>query len=794
MESDLQSGFTLGEFQVRPLQGLLVGPKGDHHLQPKVVDVLLCLASSPGQVVEHSEILEKVWGSPDASQDALIHAISELRSGLTDRADSPQYIQTIPKRGYRLVCAIGPSTGPVQAAVTSDSVGSEATGGLRKLWAALQKRNVVRVSLAYAAVSWVLLQFFQIVFDALVFPPWSMRVFVVILAAGFLLAVVIAWAYQVVPEVSTADPVGTGRHARRLHQLVDVSIITVLAIGVSLLVYRQFVNKPVFQHVADLSVRESPAEPDDHSVAVLRFASLGGDRRFSDGLSENLLHLLARFKEIKVPSRTTTWNLSDKNVGSTDIAEQLRVRYVLEGSVQQEEDQIRVVAQLIDGSSGNHVWSENYDHALTAETYFSTQDDIAVKVIDQIQATLSSESEKFIGRNRTANLLALDHYLKGREFLRKQKTDENLAGAVREFDAAYTIDPDYAEAMAGLCESHLAHYVSTRNEDHFVDAERSCLRAATMDDSLGEVYAAMGSLYRYAGRYDEAQMYLGKALDLIPDSAAALEELGRAYRAGNKLVLAETTFQKAIVVEPGNWSVYKSMGAFLFRTGRYTEALPYFRQVLTLEPENTAGYNNLAVTNFMLGRFDEANVAWGHIIGNSPTRLTYVNYANSLYYSRDYVESVAMYRKALDLDDSDHRAWRSLAASLRYVEGEQLAVADAYSRAIELAQANLSINPDNPETLSQIAVSYARTGKDQLAERSLETVVKVGWENPNTSFFVALAYHLLGKSDAAISELERAVVMGFPRSLIAWDPDFQSLNSNKRYMALLETGETLPGS
>ena len=117
--------------------------------------------------------------------------------------------------------------------------------------------------------------------------------------------------------------------------------------------------------------------------------------------------------------------------------------------------------------------------------------------------------------------------------------------------------------MAGQCEAHLAYYVTTRDEDHFVNAERACLRAATMDDSLGEVYAAMGSPYRYAGRYEEAQLYLVKALGLIPDSAPILEELGRAYRAGNKLVLAETTFQKAVVVEPSGWSVYKSMGNFL---------------------------------------------------------------------------------------------------------------------------------------------------------------------------------------------------------------------------------------
>jgi TolB-like protein/Flp pilus assembly protein TadD len=662
------------------------------------------------------------------------------------------------------------------------------------LWAKLKKRNVVRVSLAYTAVSWVALQFAQIIFDALVFPPWSMRVFLVALAAGFLVAVVIAWAYQVIPEASSSGKTAGEPRTHRLNQLVDLSIIAVLAIGVSLLAYRQFINKPVFMDSGSPVEDVSFVAPDEYSVAVLRFTNLGGDQRFSDGLSENLLHLLARLKEIKVPSRTTTWKLSDENIGSKEIASHLSVRYILEGSVQKEDDQIRVVAQLIDGTSGDHVWSESYDHTLTADTYFSTQDDIAAKVVGQIQATLSTESEQYIGRERTGNLQALEHYLKGREYLRAQKTEDNLAGAVAEFDAAFQIDLNYAEAMAGLCEANLAYYVSTRNEDYFVDAERSCLRAATMDDTLAEVYAAMGSLYRYAGRYDEAQMYLIKSLDLIPDSVASLEELGRAYRAGNKLVLAETTFQKAVVIEPSNWSVYKSMGAFLFRTGRYEEALPYFRQVITLQPENTAGYNNLAVTNFMQGRFDEANTAWHHIIEDSPTRLTYVNYANSLYYSRKYEESVSIYRRALDMDDSDHRVWQGVASSLRHIAGQEKTSAEAFQRAIETAQVSLTVNPDDSETLSQIAVSYARAGNDQLAQQSIDRVVAVGWENPNTSFFVALAYRLLGNDDEAIQVLERAVVMGFPRALIAWEPDFQSLNSNKRYMALLELGQPKPGS
>lgn len=787
MKDRLQEGFRIGEFTVVPLQGQINGPAGSSHVQPKIVDVLVCLAASPGEVVEHARILEAVWGSPNASHDALTHAISEIRHCLGDHADRPSYIQTIPKRGYRMIAAVelvGSAEEHRGSAIIDE------TGNLSAIWSLLKERNVVRVSFAYAAVSWLILQFAEILFDALAFPEWSMRVFVVVLAVGFLLAVVIAWVYQVVPESAA----GGDKTPRRLHQAVDIGIIAVLALGVGLLGYRQFVLKPVFEVTDQRIVIATQSQPDEHSVAVLRFENLGADPRFTDGLSENLLHLLARFQEITVPSRTTTWNLSDKTIDVVDLASRLHVRYVLEGSVQQEQDQIRVVAQLIDGKSGNHVWSQNYDEDLSAETFFSTQDDIAIQVAEQIKATISESSLQLMARPRTTNFPALNDYLWGRMYLRQPKTDQSITGAIESFESAIGKDPEYVEAMAGLCEAHLASFDYTRGEENFVNAERACLRAATIDDTLGEVYAATGSLYRIAGRYDEAELNLLKALELLPDSAPILEILGRTYRSASKLALAETVFEEAINAEPGSWSVYKSMGNFLFRTGRYKEAIPYYHQVISLEGDSSPGYNNLAVTYFMLGRFDDANAIWASVLEESPTRLTYLNYGNSLYYSRDYELSADIYEKALDMDASDHRVWGNLAQSLRFVSGREDAAVTAWERAVELAESNLAVNPKNTETLSHIAAAYARIGKMQLAERSLDRLLGLGWKNPNTSFFVALTYYLLGREDDAIRELERAVAMGFPATLIAWDPDFQAMRNDRRYIALLQTAESMPDS
>lgn len=784
MREALHDEFRIGSFTVHTKAGEVTGEEGTHHLPPKAMDVLVCLASRAGEVLTHEDLLEAVWGDAGHSHEVLTHCISEIRAALGDHADNPSYIRTIHRRGYQVIATVTPAE--------TSKPGADAPEPRQpsdSLWDKLKHRNVVRVSIAYAAVSWLLLQFAQIAFEALAFPNWAMRIFVVVIGIGFLVAVVIAWVYQVVPENSDGRA-GEGRRKDRwLQQTVDLGIIAVLAIAVGLLAYRQFILKPVFDDLPTVELRA----PSAHSVAVLRFENLGTDSRFSDGLAENLLHMLARLPELNVPSRSTTWEIGDTEPDLVKVAERLRVRYVLEGSVQQQKDDIRVFAQLIDGKTGNHVWSRNYTEPLTANGFFGTQDEIAEQVVDQIQVTLSDKSQSRVRRASTENTDALEHYLTGREFLRNPSSPENLDAAVVAFENAVAFDAEYAEAYAGLCEAQLGLYRLNFDSARYPIAKDACIQAAEIDDGLPEVHLAIGMLYRYAGRYDEAELQLKKALEISPNTSFILEELGRTYRSASRLTEAETTFQSAIVAEPESWSVYKSMGNFLYRTGRYEEALPYYRQVLVLRPDDTAGWNNFATTKLMLGDFDDANLAYNRAINDDPGRYTYKNYGNSLYYAADYEKSVEIYRLALDLNDQDYRVWQSMATSMLRAGAPAEQVNDAYTTSIELARKMLEINPDDPETLSVISVAYARSGQDELARESLRRVAEVGWENPNVSYFVALAYHLLDEHTTAVRELERAVLMGFPMPLISEDPDFQTLSKNKRYIALVTTGRS-PGT
>jgi TolB-like protein/Flp pilus assembly protein TadD/DNA-binding winged helix-turn-helix (wHTH) protein len=772
MNDFLLRGFRFGAMHASPAEGWIRGPDGIHHVPPKVMELLVCLARRAGQIVDRELIFAEVWAG-HANDGVLTHAISELRHALHDHADEPAYVQTIPKRGYRLLPDVMPEGEAAKDAAPSKSP--------RGLWGDLKERKVIRVALGYAAVSWLTLQVSALLIEPLVLPDWTLPVLLFVLAVGFLVAVVVAWFYQLVPEHKAEHS-----QRRRLTQAVDVSIITLVAAALVLLAYRQFVSQPLFATVVDLPESMTAPVPSERSVAVLRFASFGGDTTFSNGLGEHLLNLLARVPELQVPSRHVTWALSDGESDPREIAETLRVKYVLEGSVQHSDQNIRVTAQLIDGTTGNHVWSESYDETLSADTFFRIQDAISRQVVAKLEATFAADALPGLTKPGTDDDEALRLYLTGREHLNAPKTDEELTAAVAAFEGAVARDPRYAGAYAGLCEAHLAWYITYQDTEHFDAAEAACVRALRIDQNLGEVYAALGSLHRHAGQLADAESELVKAKQLLNGPASVLEELGLTYRDASKLLLAEQTFNEAIVKEPANWSVYKSMGNFLFRTGRHAEALPYYKQVLVMQPNSALAYSNIGSAFFMLGDFDNASIAWRQSLQLEPTHFAYMNYANSLFYQGRYAESAETYRSAIEIAPNDVRAWGGLGASCRQIDGQEACETEAFSQATELLEKSLAINPVDATSLSRLASYYARLGMDAEALDALNRLAALNSLDYEVPYFAALAHIELGDRNAGISEINRAVLMGYSRVLVAADPGLAPVRGELEF---IETAE-----
>jgi tetratricopeptide (TPR) repeat protein/TolB-like protein len=522
------------------------------------------------------------------------------------------------------------------------------------------------------------------------------------------------------------------------------------------------------------------------SIAVMRFLSIGESTSIGDGLCEHLLHLLTRMKEVAVPSRTSSWQLTNENIGAKDVARRLGVRYVLEGSVQRIDDRVRVTAQLIDGLTGLHVWSDTYNEQLSANSFFEIQDQIATKLMEHLEVTLSNESASLLAQRPTSDSEALDAYLKGRSLRRGPNTDQNISDAQAAFQQALELDPDYAEAHAALCESHLAAYSVHRDEERFNTAKDHCLKAQRINQNEVMVLSALGTLYRSEGRLADAEVEIRKARTMAPHNVAVMEEQGRLFRAMGRSDAAEAVFDEAIRTEPGNWSGYKSMGNFMMRSGRFNEAIGLYQQALRLDPGNPVAENNLATAMNFAGQFGPAGELWAQLAEKSPGFLTFVNLANSRFYQGAYEEAITWYGRAIERADTDFRGYGGRAASREYATGLASALAD-YQQAADLAKLAVERNRQDPLALSRLSFYQAKLGHTTDAREGLQRLTELPALDPDSRFMVALTQIALGDVEIARQSLADAVSAGFPEALVRADPLVAQINERDEVTGSIKT-------
>ena len=382
MTENLQQGFRLGEFVIHPLHGTATGPDGVHHVAPMAMEVLLCLAKAPGTVVTRRDLLSEVWGDPNQSAEALTRCVSELRHQLGDHRELPAYIQTLPKRGYRLVAPVsellasdsGATAHAVRDAPASLASNSHSTAtppdGLKGFIDDLQRRKVFRVALVYLICAWLVIQVAEATFPALLIPAWAQTLVVVLTIFGFPIALILAWAFQITPEGVVADASPSYFNTLGDKRKIDYIVIATLVAVIGFLAFRQFsieeteLSPPSAEMAAgDLGSIGASVEP-VASIAVLPFVNMSddvGNEYFSDGLSEEILNSLTRLRELKVAARTSSFYFKNKDVDIPTIGLHLGVRHVLEGSVRRQGQQVRVTAQLIRADTGFHAWSETYN-------------------------------------------------------------------------------------------------------------------------------------------------------------------------------------------------------------------------------------------------------------------------------------------------------------------------------------------------------------------------------------------------------------------------------------------------
>ena len=520
------------------------------------------------------------------------------------------------------------------------------TPGYQRFFAELKRRRVFRVMAVYGAVAFVVLQVADIALPGLGLPEWTITLILALTLLGFPFAIVLAWAFDMTPEgmQRTADATPaelTQIIAAPASQRWPAGVLALVGVT-ALLAGAWYVGRQSAPAVSsDMETGVSSA-----SIAVLPFVNMSSDPEqeyFSDGISEELLNLLAKIPELQVASRTSAFSYKGKDVKLADVARDLNVAHVLEGSVRKSGDQVRITAQLIKADDGFHMWSDTWDRSL--DDIFKIQDEIAADVVEQLKLTLLGEAPTAEEADPRAYAL----YLQARQ-LSRQNTAEGFEQSIVLFERALEIDPEYAAAWSGIAATYRRQGNSDLRpiDEAFELARQAATSALEIDPEHGPSYAVLGRIATDSRDLANGALYLERALRLDPtnpdivfeaavlamnvgraEEAIALGEyvtardpvnpaghynLGLAYRSAGHLNQAVASFRTSNSLSPGRLGAQYSIGRVLLMQGEPEAALAAFAE----ETDEEYRVKGTALALYELGRqaeyesaFLELRERWG---------------------------------------------------------------------------------------------------------------------------------------------------------------------------------------
>ncbi len=515
------------------------------------------------------------------------------------------------------------------------------------------------------------------------------------------------------------------------------------------------------------------------AVAVMAFESLSDDPYLARGVSEDIRSMLARVDGLSVASR----GASIQFPAGTDpqyVADKLAVSWILEGTARADNGRIRVTAQLIDARTRFEEWSDSFEGVMA--DLFTIQDRIAQATANAVVASLPTEWRLTV--RGTDVIGAYEEFLRGEAALDRPHDDESLADAERHYRVALEHDPGYARAYAGLCRTFVAAYAFTDATDYVGRAEQACSSALSLDATLSEVPAVLGRLYRRQGRLDEAQAEFERALAINANSIDSLTGLAQTLADRGEDDDAMAVFEQAINAQPNDWVIYNRFGRYYLNRGRYADAARMYRRTVELRTPHTATFNNLGAALYLMGDFEMAAKAFEESMRIRPNRSARSNLGTMYYFLGNYEQAIASYRAAIELRPQDFVMWGNLGDALFRRESTAPEALSAYEKAIELAERQLEINPNDAATLAMLGSYRAHTGSYQAAARLVDTALRHAPDDPYTHYYSAVVAVLAGQKDKAMAELQQAVALGYPTALVGVDPEFVSLRSEAGYRQL----------
>ena len=475
----------------------------------------------------------------------------------------------------------------------------------------LKRRNVFRVGIAYAVTSWLLIQVTDILFESIGAPPWVMQAMFVVLAAGFVIALLFAWVFELTPEgVKKEKDVDRGESiAPRTAQKLNITIGVLLMLSLAYIAYDKLagaslddkgpataketqINETTIEVDAKAPVVVSEPAVMQKSIVVLPFVNMSNDPEqefFSDGLSEELLNVLAQIKDLRVISRTSAFAFKGKDVDIPTIAAQLNVTHVLEGSVRKAGDDIRITAQLIEVSTDSHLWSDAYNRKL--ENVFEIQEEISKAIAAELQVTLGTAGKT--GRP-TENLEAWQLFLRGRH-LYQNRGEAQLARALELLKQAVELDPDFADAWANLAAANIVYGYGQEEayKEFYRDGRLAALRAIEINPDNGFAHAVLGLAHTGAFSWDEAMREYELAIRLNPNETNSLLWKGIALINLGYVDQAIAIFKQAERLDPVFTNVHNWLAIAYGVKGDIANLRRHTQKIQRLDPDFSGSTLNI---------------------------------------------------------------------------------------------------------------------------------------------------------------------------------------------------------
>ena len=661
----------------------------------------------------------------------------------------------------------------------------------------LKRRKVFRVAATYAVVAWILMQIGEVTFPALNIPEWVMSTLVVVLLSGFPIAVIFAWVFDKTPQgfIKTDSPdaenIG-GMNVKvddRPFYLQKRNIFLSLGVIAGIL-------------IGTYGGDSFKSSVDKKSIAVLPFdnySTAEEDQFFSDGMTEVIIANLAKVKDLKVISRTSVMEYKNTTKKLKEIAKELGVAHILEGSIQRANGRVRVVGQLIDANTDEHIWAETYDRKET--DIFDVQSDVALKIADAMKGELSEEAEKLIKEKPTDNIEAYDYFVQAQKYA-DRRTQNDLSLAILMLDKSIDLDKNFA-----LAYSRQAYFILLKEFLRHGKVEQSLLTSAKNNIDLAmalapdhpSIRAALGFYHYYGYRdYRKALIDFEFALSKEPGNSKHLFDMGSLYRRLGEWEKNIEFYTKAFSMDPNSISYSQNLSQSLIAHRDYDKALSLTDEMINRHPDRGSGY--LRKIQALLRR-DADVVSAKKVMEKAKLMANSDNLFRQqlqiAFYEKDFQSFISLLTE--DTSEFYIGQWwyepRFFKLGLGYeLMGDKETSLKYYSKALEMLERKIEEMPADPRVNMQLGLVYSKLNRKTDAIRygqiasSLLPVSRDHWMGGSLLSQLAWIQANVGNYEESISNLE---YLSNTSSVISYgaligSPNWDNLRGNDKFIKLID--------